>query len=70
MKVSDLIDMLETYKDFDLEAIVHLEVADSEYQRSVYGYPVDNYKAQINIDDIGFSDEIVQIGIEILCKED
>lgn len=32
----------------------------------MYRYPYDNYKAELGIDDIGYSDNIVRIGVEIL----
>lgn len=66
MKVNELIDKLKPYEDFDLDIVVHLEVTEEELQKWMYRYPYDNYKAELGIDDIGYSDNIVRIGVEIL----
>lgn len=63
MKVLELIKQLEPYKDFDLEVSVHLEVAEEELQKRMYKYPHDNYKAELSIDDIGYSDQVVLLGV-------
>lgn len=39
MKVSELIKQLEPYKDFDIEASVHLEIMEEELQKRTYKYP-------------------------------
>lgn len=65
MKAQELIDKLKPYADFDLDIIVHLEVMEEELRKRIYKYPYDNYKAELNIDDIGHSDGDVCIGIEI-----
>lgn len=65
MKVYELIEKLEPYADFDLDVTVHLKVMEEELQKRSYKYPHDNYKAELNIDDIGYSDGVVGIGIEI-----
>lgn len=65
MKVIDLIKQLEPYKDFGIEARVHLEVMEEELQKRTYKYPHDTYNAELSIDDIGHSDKVVLIGVEI-----
>ena len=65
MKVIDLIKQLKPYKDFDIEARVHLEVMEEELQKRKYPYPHDTYSAKLSVDDIGHSDKIVLIGVEI-----
>lgn len=69
MKVKELIDKLKPYEDFDLEVTVHLEVMEEELQKRMYKYPHDNYKAELDIDDIGHSDNVVCIGVEIVDKK-
>lgn len=69
MKVKDLIGKLKFYEDFDLDITVHLEVMEEELQKRTYKYPYDNYKAEIDIDDIGYSDNVVCIGVKIVDKE-
>lgn len=69
MKVKDLIEKLKFYEDFDLDITVHLEVMEEELQKQRYKYPYDNYKAELSIDDIGHSDKVVCIGVEIVDKE-
>lgn len=66
MKVKELINKLKDYEDFDLEVTVHLEVMEEELQKRMYKYPHDNYKAELGIDDIGYSDNIVCIGVGIV----
>lgn len=66
MKVNELIDKLKPYEDFDLNIVVHLEVTEEELQKRMYRYPYDNYKAGLSIDDIGYSGNVVCIGVEIL----
>ncbi len=65
MKVKELIDKLKSYEDFDLDIVVHLEVTE-ELQKRMYRYPYDNYKAELSINDIGYSGNVVCIGVEIL----
>lgn len=69
MKVKELIEKLKLYEDFDLDVTVHLEVMEQELQKRTYKYPHDNYKAELNIDDIGHSDNVVCIGVEIIDEE-
>lgn len=66
MKVKELIEKLKDYEDFDLDITVHLEVMEEELQKRMYKYPYDNYKAELDIDDIGYSDKIVCIGVGII----
>lgn len=66
MKVSELIKLLEPYRDFDIEARVHLEVMEEELQKRSYKYPHDTYNAVLNVDDIAYSDKVVEIGVEIV----
>lgn len=66
MKASELIKQLEPYGDFEIEAVVHLEVSGEELQKRTYKYPVDNYRAELSIDDVGHSDSVLLIGVSIL----
>ena len=65
MKAQELIEKLKPYADFDLDVRVHLAVMEEELHKRFYKYPHDSYKAELTIDDIGHSDEVVCIGIEI-----
>lgn len=65
MKVSELIEQLEPYEDFDIGAKVYLKVMDEELQKRTYKYPYDIYNAELNVDDIAYSDKIVLIGVNI-----
>ena len=69
MKAQELIDKLKPYADFDLEITVHLEVTEEELQKILYKYPHKDYRAELNIDDIGYSDNVVCIGIEITDEQ-
>ena len=69
MKVKELIERLKLYGDFDLDVTVHLEVMEEELQKRMYKYPHDNYKAKLEIDDIGHSDKVVCVGVEIAEKQ-
>ena len=61
-----LVKKINYYEDFDLNIVVHLEVTEEELQKRMYRYPYDNYKAELSIDDIGYSGNVVFIGVEIL----
>ncbi len=65
MKAQELIDKLKPYAGFDLDIKVHLVVMEEELQKWFYKYPHASYKAELSIDDIGYSDRIVCIGVEI-----
>lgn len=69
MKVQKLIDKLKDYADFDLEVTLHLEVMEEELQKRLYQYPYDNYKVELYIDDIGYSDKVVCMGVEIIGRK-
>lgn len=63
MKVSDFIKKLEPYKDFELEPILHLDVEESVLDKRNYKYPHDNFNVDMQIDDIGYSDNVLLLGI-------
>lgn len=63
MKAQELIEKLEPYADFDLDVKIHLAVMEEELQKRFYKYPHDSYKAELSIDDIGYSDKVVCIGV-------
>ncbi len=63
MKAAELTRQLETYKDFDIEARVHLEVMEEELQKRTYKFPHDTYNAKLRVDDIGYSDKVILIGV-------
>lgn len=65
MKVQEWIDSLKPYSDFELIATVHLEVAGEELQKRLYRYPYDDYRAELRIGDIGHSDKVVHVDVEI-----
>lgn len=64
-----MIDKLKDYADFDLEVTLHLEVMEEELRKRLYQYPYDNYKVELDIDDIGYSDEVVCMGVEIIGRK-
>lgn len=63
MKVSDLIKQLEPYKDMELVPVLHLDVKDEVIDKRIYKLPHDNFNAEIGIDDVGYSDNVVLLGI-------
>jgi len=65
MKVKDLINNLKNYEDFVIRTKVHLKVEEEELQKRLYGYPYNNYEAELEIDDIGHSDKVILIGVNI-----
>ncbi len=65
LKVSKFIEKLKPYSDFELKATVHLEVMEEELQKRIYGYPHDNYEIELDIDDVGYSDNILLIGASV-----
>ncbi|MFG6378336.1 MAG: hypothetical protein K1W19_08490 [Lachnospiraceae bacterium] len=69
MKVKELIEQLKPYEDFEIDVAVHLEVMEEELQNRIYKYPHDNYKAELSIDDVGHTDKVVCVGVEIIREE-
>lgn len=69
MTVDDLIKQLQPYKGYDLETTIHLEVKEEILDKRNYKYPYDNFKANIEIDDVGHSDNIVLLGVTLKNAE-
>lgn len=63
MLVADLIKQLEPYKDFTIDSRLHLEVREEILDKRMYKFPHDNYDVELSIDDIGYSDKVVCIGV-------
>lgn len=63
MKVYDLIERLEPYKDMELVPRLHLDVKEEVLNKRSYKFPHDNFDAEIEIDDIGYSDNVLLLGI-------
>ena len=63
MLVADLIKKLEPYKDFTVQTTVHLAVKEEVLDKRLYPYPYDNYEGILEIDDIGYSDKVVCLGV-------
>lgn len=63
MTVGDLIKQLEPYKDMNLVPRIHLEVKEEVLDKRLYKYPYDSFDAEIEIDDVGHSDNVVLLGI-------
>ena len=63
MKVNDLIKQLEPYKDMELVPTLHLEVKEEVLDKRIYKYPYDNFDAEVEIDDVSYSDKVVLLGI-------
>lgn len=63
MKVNDFIKKLEPYKDMELVPKLHLDVKEEVLDKRSYKFPHDNFNAEIEIDDIGYSDNVLLLGI-------
>ena len=63
MKIKELIDKLKDFEDFDLDLKVHFNVSDEELKNRPYPYPYDNYV--LEIDDIGYSENIVALSVSV-----
>lgn len=63
MKVKDLIKQLEPYRDMELVPRLHLDVKEEVLDKRDYKLPHDSFNVKIEIDDIGYSDNVVLLGI-------
>lgn len=63
MKVIDFIKKLEPYKEMELVPRLHLDVTEEVLDKRSYTLPHDNFDAEIEIDDIGYSDKVLILGI-------
>ena len=63
MRVGDFIKKLEPYKDMELVPKLHLDVKEEVLNKRNYKFPHDNFDAEIKIDDIGYSDNVLLLGI-------
>lgn len=63
MTVDDFIKKLEPYKDMELVPRLHLDVKEEVLDKRNYKFPHDNFDAEIEIDDIGYSDNVLILGI-------
>lgn len=63
MKVNDFIKKLEPYKDMELVPKLHLDVKEEVLDKRSYKFSHDNFNAEIEIDDIGYSDNVLLLGI-------
>ena len=65
MKAKELIKMLEGFEDFDIELTVHRRLSEEELKALTYPYPYEIIKTELELDDIGYSDNVVCLGCEI-----
>lgn len=65
MKVKELIKMLEGYEDFDIELTVHRRLSDEVLKRLTYPFPYENIDTELELDDIGYSNNVVCLGCKI-----
>lgn len=63
MKVNDFIKKLEPYKEMELVPRLHLDVKEEVLDKRNYKFSHDNFNAEIEIDDIGYSDNVLLLGI-------
>lgn len=63
LMVSDLISLLEPYKGFELQTIMHLEVKEEVLSKRDYKFPHDNFQCIIDLDDVSYSDNTVVLGV-------
>ena len=63
MKVKDLIKQLEPYRDMELVPRLHLDVKEEVLDKRDYKFPHDSFDVEIEIDDVGYSDNVVLLGI-------
>jgi len=65
VKVSELVEQLKGYEDFDIELTVRRSMSEEELEGSSYPYPYDNIETVLEVDDIGHSDKVIHLGCEI-----
>lgn len=63
MKVENLINQLEPYKGMELVSKLHLEIKEDVLDKRSYKFPHDSFDVAIEIDDVGYSDNVVLLGI-------
>ena len=65
MKAKELIKMLEGFEDFDIKLTVHRRLSDEVLKHLTYSYPYEIIETELELDDIGYSDNVVCLGCEI-----
>lgn len=65
MKVKELMEQLKGYEDFVIELTVHRKVTDEELKNTSYPYPFENIKTELELNDIGHSENVICLGCEI-----
>nr|DAW96022.1 MAG TPA: hypothetical protein [Caudoviricetes sp.] len=65
MLAKELADILMRNPDMKVETTIHILVPEKELEQRGYKYPWDNWNAELDIDDIGYSDNVVFLGCHI-----
>ena len=65
MKAKELIKMLEGCEDFDIKLTVYRKLSDEVLKKLSYPYPYENIETELELDDIGYSDNVVCLGCVI-----
>lgn len=65
MKVSDLIEQLAPYTDFEINPVLRLDVEDDVLDKRSYKFPHDNFGAKIEVGDASYSDNVLLLDITL-----
>lgn len=65
MKAKELASILLENPEFEVKFTVHKEVSDTELRDRDYKYPYDNYVAEFQLEDIGYSDQEICFGCNL-----
>lgn len=65
MLAKELADILMKNPDMKVETTVHILVPEKELEQRGYKYPWDNWNVELDIDDIGYSDNVILLGCHI-----
>lgn len=63
MKVSDLIEQLAPYANFEINPVLRLDVEDGVLDKRSYKLPHDNFSAKIEVGDVSYSDNVLLLDI-------
>ena len=69
MKAKELAELLLKYPDYDIQTTIHKELSEEELSKRSFPFPYDNYKTELELDDIGHSSNVICFGCDLTLRE-
>ena len=69
MKAKELAELLLKYPDYDIQTTIHKELSEEELSKRSFPFPYENYKTELELDDIGHSSNVICFGCDLTLRE-